>query len=257
MTTDVYGDDELSALYDLVYDGVDDDVAMYEGFATHTSTPVLEICAGSGRITLPLARAGHDVVALDLSPHMLSRLRARLDEGTAPRVRMVEGDMRDFDLGQRFDLVFNAFGSFEQLLTTEDQLAALQSVARHLTGRGVFVAELRSLTGIDWEAEPTLVHDFTRVDLDTGERVTKLRSQTVSPSRQTTVDTIIIDRMRSDGAVQRRVIEVPMRAIGRFELEYLLRDAGLRLTDLYGDTSLSPYTDASDRMIVVAELAGA
>lgn len=257
MTNDVYGDDELAALYDLVYDSVDDDVGMYEGFAKRASTPVLEVCAGSGRIAVPLARAGHEVVALDFSPHMLARLRAGLDEGTAPRVRLVEGDMRDFDLGERFDLVFNAFGSFEQSLTTEEQLAALRCVAQHLTPRGVFVAELRSLTRIQWDAEPTLVHDFTRADPDTGEQVTKLRSQAASAARQITVDTIITDRVRGDGTVGRRVIEVAMRAIGRFELEYLLRDAGLRLADLYGDTSLSPYTDTSDRMIVVAELAGA
>jgi SAM-dependent methyltransferase len=196
-------------------------------------------------------------VALDFSPHMLERLRGRLDEGTAGRVRPVVGDMRDFDLGERFDLVFNAFGSFEQLLTPEDQVAALRTVARHLTPGGVFVAELRSLPAINWDGQPQLQYEWTRNDGETGESITKLHAMSASRSRQVTVDTIMFDRTGADGVVRRRTIEVAMRAIGRYEIEYLLREAGMRLVDVYGDTSLSPYTDASDRMIVVAELAGA
>jgi hypothetical protein len=140
------------------------------------------------------------------------------------------------------------------LLTSEDQLACLRSVARHLVPGGVFVAELRSLPAIDWDAEPALLHDWTRPGTHHGEQVTKLRSMSASPARQITVDTVIFDRTAEDGSVRRRRIDVTMRAIGRFEVEYLLTAAGLRLTDVYGDTDLSPYTDASDRMIIVAGL---
>lgn len=250
---DVYGDDELAALYDLVYDGYDDDIELYEQFARRGSGPVLELCAGSGRVTLPLLARGVDVVVLDSSAPMLARLRQRGPESGT--LRIVEGDMRSFALDERFELVFCAFGSFEQLLSTEDQVAALRCVARHLAPAGRFVAELRSLTAIDWDPEPTLLHDWTRPDAETGESITKLRSQSASRSRQVTMDTIIFDRTASDGTVRRRQIEVAMRAIGRFELELLLSAAGLRLIDVYGDTDLSPYSDASDRMIVVAGLA--
>ena len=187
---------------------------------------------------------------------MLARLRSRLDEATAPRVKLVEADMRSFDLGQRFDMAFCAFGSFEQLLTTDDQLACLSAVAKHLAPGGVFVAELRSLTAIDWDAEPQLLHEWTRPDPANGGQISKLRSVATSRARQITIDTVIFDRTAADGTVSRRIIEVPMRAIGRFELEHLLDRAGLRLDALYGDTALSPYTDESDSMIFVAELQG-
>ncbi|HLB23267.1 MAG TPA: class I SAM-dependent methyltransferase [Dehalococcoidia bacterium] len=252
---DVYADDELAALYDLVYGDFDDDLEMYEQFARRGELPSLEICAGSGRVALHLARQGLHVVGVDASLPMLARLEARLDHDVARRVRLVEGDMRTFDLSpEKFDLVFCAFGSFEQLLTAEDQAACLRTAARHLAKGAIFVAELRSLTAIDWDAEPRLLFEWTRPDPRTGEPITKLRSISASRSRQVTVDTVIFDRTAADGTVRRRQIEVVMRAVGRYELEYLLERAGLRLSALYGDTSLSPYTDESDSMIVVAEL---
>ncbi len=248
---DAYADDEFAALYDLVYAEYDDDVDLYEQFARRGTGPVLEICAGSGRVTLPLLERGLDVVALDTSAPMLERLQSPVTGGTG-RLRVVEDDMRSFDLGEQFHLVFCAFGSFEQLLTTEDQLACLRSVARHLTTDGRFVAELRSLTAIDWRPEPALLYEWTKPDPATGEPITKLRTQAASGARQVTVDTVIFDRVTTDGIVRRRQIEVAMRAIGRYEIVFLLQAAGLRLADVYGDTDLSPYTDASDRMIVVA-----
>lgn len=254
---DVYADDELAALYDLVYADTSDDLPLYEQFARRGSSRSLEICAGSGRVALHLARQGLPVVALDAAPPMLARLQSRLDAATQPFVRLVEGDMRDFDLApDTFDLIFCAFGSFELLLTTGDQIACLQTAARHLAPGGRFVAELRSLPAIDWDAEPVLLYEWTRPDPATGEPITKMRSMSAAPSRQVTIDTVIFDRTGADGTVRRRQIEVVMRASGRFEVELLLERAGLRLADIYGDTALSPYTDESDSMIIVAELAG-
>jgi len=254
--SNVYADDELAALYDLVYDGYDDDLPLYEHYARRAGGPALEMCVGSGRVALPLARLGLSVVGLDASPPMLERLRSRLDPDTADRLRLVEADMRRFDLGERFGLVYCAFGSFEQLLTTEDQLECLRTVAAHVAPGGAFVAELRAITAIDWEPDQQLLYEWTRPDPTSGEPITKLRSLSAAPSRQVTVDTIIFDRQLRDGTVRRRQIEVVMRAIGRFEIEHLLDRAGLRLAEIYGDTSLSPYTDTSDSMIIIAEPVG-
>lgn len=253
---DEYGDDEVAALYDLQYDDWDDDLALYEGFARRSETAALELMAGSGRVALHLARSGCDVVAVDNAPHMLARLVAKLDDVTARRVRMVEADVREIDLGERFDLVFIALCSFELMHSAVDQLAVLDRVARHLAPGGVFVAELRSLTAIDWGQEPSALRlEWHRTDPATGEYITKLHSATSSRSRQTTLDTIVFDRLRRDGAVHRRVLEVALRAFGRYEIELLLARAGLRLAHVYGAPDLSPYDDASDSMIIVAEAA--
>jgi SAM-dependent methyltransferase len=256
---EAYADDELAALYDLVYADYDDDLALYEGFARRGELASLELGVGSGRVALHLARHGLPVVGLDSSLRMLARLEATLDPSTASRVRLVEGDMRDFDLGaERFDLIYCALDTFEHLLTTEDQVAALRCVRRHLAKGGVFVTEMRALTAVDWSAEPSpLVADWTRPDPRTGELVTKLRSARASRSTQTTTDVLIFDRVAADRTVRRRTFEVTLRVSGRYEMELALREAGLRLSALYGDAGLSPFDDDSDRMIIVAQVEGA
>jgi precorrin-6B methylase 2 len=255
---DVYGDAELAALYDLVYGDYDDDLAMYEQFASRGELASLEMAAGSGRVGLHLARSGKKVVGIDSSLAMLSRFEAALDDKTAPNVRLVEADMRDFSLGEKFDLVFCAFDSFEQMLSNEHAVAALRCAERHMAKGGVFVTELRTLRSVDWAPpeQAPLAYEWTRTDAATGERITKLSSMRASPADQTTTTTLIFDRLAADGTVRRRTFDVTLRVFGRQEFELLLAQAGLRLTQIYGDYDLSPLSDDSDTMIVVASREG-
>ncbi len=256
-TLDEYADDELAALYDLQYADWTDDLPFYEAFARRGELASLELMVGTGRVAMQLARSGHHVVGIDNSLAMLTRLEAQLDQETAKRVRLVEADVRDFDLGgEKFDLIYVALCSLELLHATADQIATLRSVAKHLAPGGVFATEIRSLTAIDWGQEPSaLRHEWTRTDPATGERITKLHSATSSRARQTTLDTLIFDRLAKDGTVRRRVLDVALRAYGRYEFELLVQQAGLRVTNIYGAPDLSPYDDSSDTLFVVAELA--
>jgi len=250
----VYGDDELAALYDLAYSDYDHDLDLYAGFARRGETPSLELCVGSGRVALHLARAGLRVVGIDASRPMLARLQAALDEHTAPNIRLVEGDVRAVDLGERFDMVYCALDSFEQMLTPDDAAATLRCVARHLAPGGAFVAELRTLRSVDWSGEPSpLRHEWTRAGAD-GSTVSKFSSMRASLASQTTTTALIFDRVPAGGGpVHRRAFDVTLRVFTRAEVELLLRAAGLRLAHVYGDAGLSPFTDDSDTMIIVAE----
>src|SRR5690606_15357794 len=105
------------------------DVPHYLRLADDAGGRVLELGAGTGRLTAALARAGHEVVAVELSAAMLERARARLGaEGLAGRVRLLEGDMRalgDLPLGGEFALVLAPFNTLMHLYTLSDQDAAL------------------------------------------------------------------------------------------------------------------------------------
>jgi SAM-dependent methyltransferase len=254
MSEGPYADDELAALYDLFFADIDDDVAMYEQFARRGATPSLELGIGSGRVGLRLARAGLDVVGLDTSPSMLARLRSSLDDDTARRVRIVEADIRAFDLGERFDLIFCAANSFQHLLTTVDQVAALTCIAKHLAPGGLFVARVMSPSAVDWSVEDRpLELRRTLTDPATGDRVMRFTALAASPGTMTTTATWIFDRVADDGAVRRRTFDVTLRYMTCPEWELVLERAALRLAHLYGDHDLSPYSDDSDTMIIVAQ----
>ncbi len=255
---EAYADDELAALYDLAYAGADDDLPLYEQFARRGELPSLELGVGSGRVALHLARRGLHLVGIDSSLSMLARLQAALDRETAPRLRLVEADMRDFDLGEKFDLVYCALDTFEHLLTAEDQLATLRCVAKHMAKGGIFVAQLRALGVVDWSPrERPLLVEWTRPDPRRHGVVTKMSSMRSSPSQQTTTTTLIFDGApAAGGPVRRRAFEVTLRVTGLPEMELLLDRAGLCLAAVYGDVALSPFTDESDTMILVAEAKG-
>src|SRR5919202_2393911 len=93
----------------------DADLSLYRELASETGGRVLEAACGTGRVLVPLALAGFSVVGLDVSAEMLSLARAKLagaEDGARGRSRLVEADMRSFDLGEQFDLAVVAAKSF-------------------------------------------------------------------------------------------------------------------------------------------------
>ena len=96
---------ELAAIYDAIYAGRDDTAFWLTMAAAADGGPVLELGCGTGRVLLPLARAGYEITGLDLSAPMLDRCRAKVDAQppeVRERVRLVLGDMTSFDLGGGF-----------------------------------------------------------------------------------------------------------------------------------------------------------
>src|SRR5215218_1979794 len=119
-------DPVLAGLYDLF--PFEADLPLYLELAAVQGGRVLELACGSGRVLVPLAQAGHRVVGLDASPHMLGRARDKLRAAGADlssSVRLVQGDMRDFKIGEIFDLAVVAVKSFAYLITRADQQRAL------------------------------------------------------------------------------------------------------------------------------------
>jgi len=101
--------------------------AFYKDLARQTGGPILELACGTGRLTLPLARDGHEVVGLDASPAMLRAARAKA-EAEEVEITFVQGDMRSFHLGRRFLLVILCCNSLAHLTTNETVRASLACV---------------------------------------------------------------------------------------------------------------------------------
>jgi SAM-dependent methyltransferase len=115
--------------------------AFYLAEARRAGGPVLELGCGTGRLTLPLARDGHEVVGLDASPRMLAAaLRKAEWEGLAPTLLL--GDMRDFDLGRRFALVIVPCNALAHLTETEEVLSCLAAIRRHLVPGGTLAFDV-------------------------------------------------------------------------------------------------------------------
>lgn len=97
--------------------------------------PVLDLAAGSGRLTVPLVRSGHRVTAVDLSADMLAHLRRAVPDGAA--VDCIVADMRDLALDGRYGLVVLGATSVT-LLDRAGRSRLYAGVRRHLAADGVF-----------------------------------------------------------------------------------------------------------------------
>jgi SAM-dependent methyltransferase len=250
----------VAEVYDLSYGDFLDDVDFYDNLARVGGGAVLELGAGSGRVAIPLAQAGYEVVGIDESPSMLAVARRRLEslQLRKGKLELLAGDMRDFDLGRKFGLVFIAADTFQHLLTTVDQGMCVASVARHLAPGGIFAMSIRSPATVSWEdggAAP-LVLDWTKTDPETGDLVMKFISAEPDPQRMVRRMTYFYDRLR-DGVVHRSVFRTDLRYSTQAEIELLLQQKGLRVTHVYGDYDLSPVGQGDDLIFVArAEATG-
>src|SRR5579872_566306 len=98
----------------------------------------LEFAVGTGRVALPLRAAGVRVDGIELSPHMVDRMREK-PGGDAIKVTM--GDMSRATTGRRYGLVYLVYNTIGNLLTQDDQVRCFENAARHLDAGGVFVVE--------------------------------------------------------------------------------------------------------------------
>lgn len=244
----------FARFYDADYARVTEDVPMYLGFAQRTGGPVLELGCGTGRLLLPLAQAGYAVTGVDASPAMLAVAKRKLAEaGLMSRARLVQADMRDFHVEERFPLAFIALNTFMHLETQADQLRALRCWRRHLAPGGLLIIDLfhPDLASL-LEADGRLDEVARWTDPETGATVQKLCTRTVDWATQTLSVTFVYDETLPDGTLRRTLAPFKMRYLWRYEAELLLDKAGYAVEEVYGSWQLEPFTSDSARMILVA-----
>lgn len=235
------------------------DVPFYVECARSAPGTVLELGCGTGRVLIPTARAGCQIVGLDLSPFMLATCGeklAREPKDVRERVRLVQGDMTDFELGETFGLVTTPFRPFQHLVTVEEQLACLRCVSRHLAPTGRLILEMFHVSPKRIAGTPSTdeAEDFPEVGLPDGRRFRRTsRITAYHRSGQINDVELIYYAMHPDGRIERHVQAFPFRYFFRYEVEHLLARCGFRVVHLYGDFDRSAFADHSPEMIFVAE----
>jgi SAM-dependent methyltransferase len=235
------------------------DLDFFLGVAGETGGPVLDLACGTGRVLIPLAAAGFAVVGLDLSSHMLARCRQKLGWQPAAvqqRVRLVEANMTEFELGEHFPLAIVPFRSFQLLLSVEEQLTCLACIRRHLAPGGklvltFFQTELPRTYDPIFQQETEVMPEKTLPDgrrLRLSERIVTFRR-----AEQCNHVELFYTLTHPDGRAERLRQKLSVRYFFPFEVKHLLTRAGFRVLDVYGDYDKSPLTEESPEMVFVGE----
>jgi SAM-dependent methyltransferase len=235
------------------------DVGFYveEAERAGASSAVLEIGCGTGRLTLPLARAGHAVTGIDLSPAMLARARSKLEAeppDVRARVALLETDARRMALppSPAFDLAIAPFRVMQHFLTIEDQLDVLTHVRERLRAGGRFVFDVFN------PSYPLMTRDRSAEAEDTPEQAlpdgrTLRRTVRVLAVHwvEQVSDLELIYYVRTGDRVERIVQEFQMRWFTPAELTHLVSRAGFRLEAMHGGFDRRALDDGAPEIIVV------
>ena len=193
--------------HDVECGGYDADVKLWRELAGACGGPVLDVGAGTGRVTIDLARHGHAVVALDIDPELLAELERRA-AGLA--VRTAVADARTFTLpGQTFPLIIAPMQTV-QLLGAAGRVSFLRSARAHLAPGGTLACALADafdafdarhvllplpdiafVDGVQYSSQPiALRKERTRVAIQ------RIRSTLSADGRRTAADNVIhLDRV--------------------------------------------------------------
>ena len=244
--------DLLAELYDLQYAHYRDDLSFYTRLADDYGSPVLELGAGSARVSAALARAGHEVIAVELSGKMIERGQARLQEvGLQERVTYQQGDMREIRLDQRSPLVIAPFNTLMHAYALADQDATLKTVREHLEPGGRFAFDLYNPNSENFGAFGVmrLEPEWSNI----GDREGDLfLLQHHDPTAQIITSRYYLDQTDKQGMLRRQRSTLTQRYFTRFELERLLYGAGFTQLQLYGDFDKSRYSADAPHLIGLA-----
>jgi len=248
MSKQFYSD---ARLYDRLFPGGEQAIDFYRAEANRRGGSVLELGSGTGHKLFPIASDGHPCAGLELSPEMLAEARRKADEWGV-EVEWVQGDMRQFDLGRTFDLVFIAANSLLHLLEADDLVECFRSVRRHLApGAGlifdVFNPSVRILAQADGVRRRRDALSF--VDPVRGEVHVDV-AETYDAAAQVTRGRWYFST-DSEGDFLAAPLE--MRSIFPQELPLLLSLGGLRVVERFGDWSRAPLTGDASLQVYICE----
>jgi SAM-dependent methyltransferase len=248
--------DAIAKWYDFDYDTrMRRDIPFWLACAREGGDPVLELGAGTGRITAHLARAGFRVTGVELSTKMLELAEKRFARLGPLRgsARFVQGDMAALRVRGRFGTVLVPFHAFHHLLTTERQLAALRGIRRRLAPGGLavfglFRPDIPEFLSYDGK----LVVAYERKRPSTGTRVVQRFRMAVDVEKQIGMIDYFWDEYRGARRIGRDHAPMKWRWFHRWEFEHLLARAGLRPVRIAGDYDGRRFDGRSDEMIFFA-----
>lgn len=240
-------------LYDRNYRRRRYDVRFYESIADEFGGPILELGAGSGRVSLALARRGHEVVAVDRMEPMLDRLRqglAREPADVRARVGVVRGDLLSLRRKDRFKLVIAPFNVFMHLYSRRDVERALATCRVHLAARGrlvfdVLMPELRAFV-----RDPMRTYRSRPITDSSGRKWSYAEQFHYDDETQIQMVTAVLSALDDPSEV--RVLPLAHRQFYPQELEALLHYNGFDVLNRWGDFERGPIRSGCESQVIVA-----
>ena len=210
---------------------------------------ILELCCGTGRLTIPIAKDGYRVYGVDYTASMLDRAKVKAAEAGL-KIDFIQADVRTLKLQKKFDFIFIPFNSIHHLYKNEDLLEVLRNVKNHLKKGGLFLLDcfnpnIRYI--VKREKEPEVIAEYMTND---GRKV--LIKQFMHYE-----DAIQINRIKWHYFINgefHSVQNMDMRLFFPQELDLYLEQVGFNVIRKFGNFKEELFNDNSEKQIYVLTL---
>lgn len=240
-------------IYDAnIYDGLNtflSDLQFYKKWLPkNKEAKILELCCGTGRLTVPIAKAGYNICGVDYTSSMLEQAKVKASEAGL-EINFIEADIRSLNLQEKFDFIFIPFNSIHHLYKNEDLFKAFNGVKNHLKEEGLFLLDCFNPNIqyiVEGEKEQKKIAEYTTKD---GRAV--LIKQTMRYESATQINRIewhyfINGEFHS-------IQNLDMRLFFPQELDSYLEGAGFEITHKFGSFEEERFENKSEKQIFVCK----
>ena len=254
-----YGDGDW---YDAEYVHIGGDIPYYASVGAGAKGPVLELACGTGRLTIPMAQAGAEVVGVDLVPAMITRAqdkRSILPKADRDRLEFIIGDMRSVRLGRKFAGVIIAFNTLMHMTTDDDLERCFETVREHLEPEGLLYMDLHTPhPAVVPRQDPLGRYDPQEmIDPATGHRYIVTENNAYNERTQINSMQFFYQRVDQNGTDvgPERRLTLQLRVIFPRELDRWLHTSGFEIVEEWDDfEKVDPFSADGGRRIITARL---
>lgn len=236
------------AIYDLRASARTADIDFYVEQAVKIGGPVLDLCCGTGRISIPIARRGISVTGLDMQKQLLAHARQKAAAAEVD-VEWVVGDATSFQLGRRFRLILVPYYSLQMFGREHQVKSFFASVRAHLQEDGVLIFDVRNPVLSEIVSGRRAGGEFT--DPQTGEVITADWTMTYDDALQLSDMTCYFSTAQRPSFATDRI---EMRWFYPEELNLIVRTAGFTIREKLGAFDGRPFSRGCSDQIIIATL---
>ena len=255
---DHYGD---GAWYDAEYVHIRADVPYYARVASETKGAILELACGTGRLTIPMVRAGGNIHGIDVALAMIARAkekRAALPSFQQERLSFDVADMRTLRMDRKFEAIVLAFNTLMHMISDDDLTSVLETVRLHLSPGGLFHFDLHTPFPELLGRDPTKRYDPQEmIDPKSGERYIVTESNEYDARTQINRMYFFYQRVDRNGSPEgsEKRAELLLRVISPRELDRWLHTSGFEVVGDWDDFEWkNPFSGRGGRRVVVARV---
>ena len=237
------------------------DIPFYINYTSHVKGPILELACGTGRLTVPMAKAGHEVWGLEYSETMLKQFELKmkyLPTAVAERIHLIHGDMSHFSLDQTFPLIILPNRSFQLLLEEPLEKECLKSIKRHLTDDGIFIIDIGNFIP-NKKAEKNWVNmeehfDWENIDPRTGFTIKRSHiKKEIDMVGQIIFPHKIYRIIKQNHEVDKVTKDSPWKYFFPHQIRNLLTSSGFEILNEWGSYDQAPLTEENPEFLFICK----